>query len=59
MIENVGKEEFTFSLCDEKNSMKGVFLDPLQWNGGITPCRTQAVEKPCFSTACQGTSFTI
>jgi len=28
VIENVSKEEIAFSLCDEKNSMEGIFRDP-------------------------------
>jgi len=30
VIENVSKEEIAFSLCDEKNSMEGIFRDPLE-----------------------------
>jgi len=29
VIENVSKEEITFSLCDEKNSMEGIFRGSL------------------------------
>jgi len=28
-MEKVGKEGIVFSLCDEKNAMKGIFRDPL------------------------------